>query len=500
MGTVYLAQDPNLSRAVAIKVIHAEALGRSPNHRKVLLQRFAQEAAVLAKLRSPSIVEVFDFDTQGGTPYLVMEFVDGQTLEGLFQQLHGQALDPIVTACLLVQTADGLCAAEKLGVIHRDLKPANLLLHQDGVLKIADFGIAHWADHSTTRTGMVLGSQFYMSPEQAEGKRLTIQSDLFALGTVAYQCLTGAVPFPGDSQPAIARKICFEPHVPLIVHRPDLDPTLVHVVEALLQKDPLKRGSGPRWVRDTLRTFLHHRGVLDPQDRIRRYVLELARQGLQTTGSFDRAKIRRIEEEVKRAEGTRTQPPPPNRPRKRRGVLLTAAGGLLLLVGLGGAGLWAVTRQDGPRPERFSATPPKAVEEPQRPTPTLTPVPEPQGTESLPPARPEAPAAAEPKGTSQGREARPRPKPKVVAPAPPPPVLEGETIVSIVSSPPFAELYLNGAFLSTAPLRERAMPSGRYHLRVEWKNAEMGVLDTTLTFEPGRYTYRFYLPGFREGH
>ncbi|HLP42183.1 MAG TPA: protein kinase [Fibrobacteria bacterium] len=403
-----------------------------------------------------------------------------------------------------MQAADGLRAADQMGVIHRDLKPANLLLHQDGVLKIADFGIAHWADHSTTRTGAVLGSQFYMSPEQAEGKKLSIQSDMFALGTVAYQCLTGEVPFPGDSQPSVARKICFEPHVPLAVRRPDLDPALVHVVETLLRKDPVQRGGGPGWARNVLLELLHHQGVLDPQERIRRYVQELSAEGLQTTGSFDRTKIRLLEAGLKQAQSRSRSVPPPTRHTRqgrRRGRLALTAGGVALAACLG-AGAW-VFSGGAARPDAARKTPtdpPSARIRDAFPAPV-----QPRAVPAL--VEPSAPVVVAPVASPK----QPAKEKSTQAPARPPgvrverraatlvePVEEGETSLSIISSPPFAEVYLDGSYLSTAPVRDHRMRSGRHRVRLEWTNGEMGVLDTLLVLQPGRQSHRFFLPGFRE--
>lgn len=285
MAAVHLARDPVLDRFVAVKVLHH---GVAAN--QTALQRFFNEAKVVAKVRNPHVVEVFDFGKEAGDFYLVMEFVDGRSLHSVLKQLRpGEPLDDIITACLMVQAAEGLDLAARHGVVHRDIKPENLMLNSQGYLKIADFGIAHLQDESLTRTGAVLGSPLYMSPEQVRGaKPITSQSDMFSLGAVLYRCLTGSPPFAAATLKELYRKIAQEPHVPLRHARPDLEPSLAALAESLLDKDPSRRGQGPRWVRAELRAFLLSRGVDDPMERVCLHLRELAQQGVQTTWRPDR--------------------------------------------------------------------------------------------------------------------------------------------------------------------------------------------------------------------
>jgi len=271
MATVYLAEDPLLNRLVAIKVIQAHL---STNDK--LIERFNVEAKTIAALRHANIVEIFDFGVQDNQQYLVMEFIDGQSLQTLCTALAGKPMPDTVTAAIILQAAEGLTVAEKQGVIHRDIKPENLLFNTEGALKITDFGIAHIADeHSRTQTGAVLGSPNFMSPEQVEGLKPTPKTDVFALGGVFYSCLTGMMPFTGGSIPATLRNICEKPHVPVADLNPKADPFLIQIVDTLLQKNPADRGAGARWVAQQLKSWLGMRGIADSVDHVREFIVGL---------------------------------------------------------------------------------------------------------------------------------------------------------------------------------------------------------------------------------
>lgn len=273
MATVYLAEDPALNRMVAIKVIHSHLSGNAN-----LLDRFTVEAKTAAGLRNPNIVEIFDYGLENGAQYLVMEYIDGPNLQFVLNLLNGQPMSPEVCAAIICQAADGLITAEKSGVVHRDIKPENMMFKSDGVLKIADFGIAHISEQSMTQTGSILGSPNFMSPEQVEGKKPTHLTDMFSLGAVLYYCLSGRKPFSGPNIPTIMRQICDLPHEPVVNLAPDADPTLAGLVDTLLQKDPAQRGKGARWVSLQLRTWLNQRGLMD--------LSELTRDFLEKTGKL----------------------------------------------------------------------------------------------------------------------------------------------------------------------------------------------------------------------
>src|SRR4051794_28800225 len=238
MGEVWRARDRVLDRTVAAKVLRSEYTG-DPN----FLARFRNEARHTAALTHPNIASVYDYgetvDERSGQnlAFLVMEFVDGQPLVTI---LHEEGRLPVDwTLHVLVQAADGLSAAHRAGVVHRDIKPGNLMVRPDGVVKLTDFGIAQARDAAPlTRTGMVVGTAQYLSPEQAQGFEVTAASDVYSLGVVAYECLTGARPFDGSSQVAIALAHINRPPPPLPA---DVPPGVRALVERALAKDPAQR-------------------------------------------------------------------------------------------------------------------------------------------------------------------------------------------------------------------------------------------------------------------
>jgi serine/threonine-protein kinase len=258
MATVYLAEDPSLNRMVAIKVIHSHLASNSS-----LLDRFTVEAKTAAVLRNPNIVEIFDYGMEDDTQYLVMEYIDGPNLQFVLNLLGGEPMAPEEAAAVICQASDGLGVAEKTGVVHRDIKPENMMFTSEGVLKIADFGIAHISEQNLTQTGSILGSPNFMSPEQIDGRKPTHHTDLFSLGAVFYYCLTGQKPFSGPNIPTIMRSICDLPHQPVPELITDADPFLAGLVDTLLQKNPEDRGGGARWLSLQLRGYLNQKGILD---------------------------------------------------------------------------------------------------------------------------------------------------------------------------------------------------------------------------------------------
>jgi len=204
MASVHLARDTELDRLVALKLLAENLSGDESVHR-----RFVREARLAARLSHPNVVSVFDAGDDGGRPYIVMEYVDGENLAELLAR-RGR-IPPDEARGLALQAAQGLAHAHAAGLVHRDVKPQNLILRRDGTLKIADFGIARAAEATAlTQAGTVLGTAAYLSPEQALGEEVTPATDVYSLGVVLYELLTGRTPFQVETLDDLAQRPAME--------------------------------------------------------------------------------------------------------------------------------------------------------------------------------------------------------------------------------------------------------------------------------------------------
>jgi serine/threonine protein kinase len=237
MAVVYKALDPRIGRTIAIKTIKVDSsLGFE---REELRQRLYREAQAAGKLNHPNIVTIYDIGEEGETDYIAMEFIEGESLN---EWMAKNPKPPVQqTVAIIEQIASGLEYAAANGIIHRDIKPANILLTQTLTAKIADFGIAKIASTQLTQTGSVLGSPFYMSPEQAMGNDLDGRSDIFSLGIIFYEMLTGEKPFSGTNPTTIIYKILHEEPVAPQQLNVILHPAFNEIVGRMLAKDPDKR-------------------------------------------------------------------------------------------------------------------------------------------------------------------------------------------------------------------------------------------------------------------
>ena len=204
MGAVYKAFDPLIKRTLAIKTVRLDIPRSSPQYLS-FIERFQHEAQISGTLSHPGIVTLFDLGEDAGLPYFAMEFVDGRTVAEVLAD--GQRFKPEKVIGLVSQVAAALDYAHSRGVIHRDVKPANLILYDADKIKITDFGIAKLADADITHAGALLGTPSYMSPEQAMGEKLDGRSDIFSLGVVAFEMLSGQQPFPGPNVTSILYKL-----------------------------------------------------------------------------------------------------------------------------------------------------------------------------------------------------------------------------------------------------------------------------------------------------
>ncbi|RDI48343.1 protein kinase domain-containing protein [Nocardia mexicana] len=385
MGQVWEALDTRLDRRVAVKVLKAE-FSADPTFR----HRFRTEAKTTAQLNHPGIAGIYDygetFDPQGGeTAYLVMELVQGEPLNAVLNRMNrlsvAQGLD------MLEQTGRALEVAHAAGVVHRDVKPGNILVTPTGQVKITDFGIAKAVDASpVTKTGMVMGTAQYIAPEQATGEDATSASDVYSLGVVGYEALSGQRPFTGDGALTVAMKHVREAPPPMPA---DLPPNVRELIETTMAKDPAQRYSSGGEFADAVAAVRAGRrpppprnagGPASPQTGAARVLPPAAGPtAVLPRGDYDDATVR-YSNPTSRPQnfaGTTAMPGhPPEDERKGRfttGQKALAGLGIGALA-LGGIAAWVLLSGDPPAP-----TPQKA------PTSVVAPPPPPPTTSSEPP-------------------------------------------------------------------------------------------------------------------
>lgn len=266
MATVYRGRDLRLGRPVAIKLLHNYYAGDDE-----FLARFQHEAMSAANLSShPNIVDVYDVGKDGDTNYIVMELVEGTDLKALIEQ--EAPLAPERALAIIAQVAEGLDYAHRRGLIHRDVKPQNMLIAPDGEVRIADFGIAKsHLSTAVTQAGMTFGTADYISPEQAQGMNATPQSDIYSLGVVLYEMLTGRLPFTGDTPMAVALQHIQKPPPPLRQLNPSIPPALESIVLRAIAKDAQQRPASAKQFAQELRDYLAGRVQAAPLPPARPY-------------------------------------------------------------------------------------------------------------------------------------------------------------------------------------------------------------------------------------
>ena len=234
MGVIYGAHDPAIDRKVAIKLVRADLL--EGGDRTEYIARFQQEAQAAGRCAHPNIVAIYDFALHEGNPYLAMEYIHGVTLGQAPARAGGFSIPAIID--LGGQILDGLRAAHALGVIHRDIKPANIMLTDRGQVKVTDFGISRLDTSQITGAGAVIGTPSYMSPEQCRGEPADGRSDLFSVGVVLYELLTGLKPFAGASQHQVWHRLLHEEPADPATLRPDAPAPLLAAIRRALAKSP----------------------------------------------------------------------------------------------------------------------------------------------------------------------------------------------------------------------------------------------------------------------
>ncbi|MFN3397045.1 MAG: serine/threonine-protein kinase [Sulfurimicrobium sp.] len=341
MGVVYRAIDPLLERTVAIKTISLEL---SKDEFDEFERRFYREASSAGRLNHPNIVTIHDVGNNDNIAYMAMEFLEGEELRDILDA--GGLMAPGRIAAIVSQVADGLAFAHEHGVVHRDIKPSNIMILKNGGVKITDFGIALIPSSSRTMAGMILGSPKYMSPEQVVGQDVDGRSDIFSLGVVLYEMLTGRPPFSGDNISAIMFRILNEvPPLPGAL-RPELPEAFNYIVAKALAKHPDERYQDAGEMAQDLRSYrelqVPAKACMHADDRLR----TLERRATPRQAG---------DQTVRMAPLVSSQPATANRVWRRR--VLLASGGMALLF----AGLWLFNRETPTQPTTSTAVPPARV-------------------------------------------------------------------------------------------------------------------------------------------
>src|SRR5579862_2546978 len=268
MGEIYKAQDDRLNRLVAVKIL-SPGLSTDPERKR----RFFQEAQAASALNHPNIITLYDIVSEGDMQCIVMEYIGGKTLRDL---TPAGGLAPAQALQYAAQIASALTAAHAARIIHRDLKPSNIMVTTSGLIKVLDFGLAKWVDSgmsgqtgdqstvetALTREGSIIGTVSYMSPEQAEGKRVDARSDIFSFGSVLYEMLTGKRAFEGRSGISTLSAILRDDVKPINEAAPDVPPLLEKIVLRCLHKDPGARWQSMKEIEGALLTLQRQ---LDPE-------------------------------------------------------------------------------------------------------------------------------------------------------------------------------------------------------------------------------------------
>ena len=246
MANVYLANDTILDRKVAIKVLR----GDLSNDEK-FIRRFQREALSVSNLSHPNIVEVYDVGEEDGQYYIVMEYIEGKTLKQLLKKRETLTLPEVID--IMLQLTDGLAHAHESYIIHRDIKPQNIMILDNGLVKITDFGIAMALNATQlTQTNSVMGSVHYLPPEQANGKSATVKSDIYSLGILMYELITGSVPFKGDNAVEIALKHMKEKIPSIRKQNPTIPQSVENIVIKATAKNPRNRYDSVKEMHDDL--------------------------------------------------------------------------------------------------------------------------------------------------------------------------------------------------------------------------------------------------------
>ena len=324
MANVYLAQDTILNRKVAVKILRGDLAGDEK-----FVRRFQREAISASSLTHPNIVEMYDVGEDDGKYFIVMEYVDGKTLKSLIKKRGALTLPEIID--IMLQLTSGLACAHDSYIIHRDIKPQNIMILDDGTVKITDFGIAMALNsNELTQTNSVMGSVHYLPPEQANGSGSTIKSDIYSLGILMYELLTGKLPFKGENAVEIAIKQMKEQIPSVCKFNPDIPQSIENIILKACAKNPKNRYDSVLEMREDLLNCMNS----DKRD-VARIVYEYPENDLDETKTIPSLKTTRLEKNEEKEE---------EKDKKTNKKLLFVIIGIISFILVGMIGLFAYTK------------------------------------------------------------------------------------------------------------------------------------------------------------
>ncbi len=489
MGVVYKATDPNIGRTVAIKTTRLDTHGIDAEN---LLQRFKNEARSAGTLNHPNIVTIYDAGEQDGVFYIAMEYIEGETLHALLSQHRSLPVEKVIE--IVRQVCAGLDYAHAHGVIHRDVKPANIMLAANGSVKVMDFGIAK-AGGTMTATGQVLGTPNYMSPEQVKGKPIDGRSDLFSVGVLLYEMLTGEKPFDGQNITTIIYKIVSENPIPPRELDVTIHPGLNAVVTKALAKAPEERyQTGAALVADleNYKSFGSEAGATQllstaafgaagdhtivtppppaparppaPDAVATATVAATASAPATPAAAAPRAPAPRVPAPAK----------PPARTTPVKGTNTRVLAGIVVLLLIAGIAGWRVHRRQQQQAQEAAATQaPAAVQQPAPPTPPAPPAETAAAPAEAPPAATTAapePAPQQPPMPRAASKSKAKPGAVQPAPAPQPSPASAEAsttgTVRVTSTPLGATVTIDGSGSFVTPFDSPPLKAGAHSFSV----------------------------------
>ena len=422
MGVVYRALDPAIGRPLAVKTIRLEEI-TDPQERARLRERLMREAQAAGILSHPGIVAIYDVGQEEEMAYIAMEFVSGVSLDRL---LMGEPPDPVTILKVLEQTAAALDYAHKKGIVHRDIKPANLMLGEDGIVKVTDFGVAKIStSQHLTQAGTVIGTPNYMSPEQIQGREVDGRADQFSLAVIAYEMLTGEKPFFGDQLTTVLYKIVSESPTPPHHLNPTLSWAAGMVLAKALAKEPADRYPSCTDFMSALVAALNTKKDWRP-------LPHGASQNLPTAVVTPRPGLALVR------EGPEKAAPPPTvapavPPRVERRLAWGIAGAVVAGLAVGSLVFWAAQQWLGGEPPRQVASAP-AEGSPLAGTPRPSPMP-PSVPEPAPPELPGTQPVQPPPEETQAEPTHPGPETAQLGPETAKPTPESATPASETAKP-----------------------------------------------------------------